>query len=361
MPDAVARIAPGQRLYVRIYLALLACLLAASVMFALAHLRFDPARAGLALYGPRLHLTGLVVMLALIAVVVAIGSYPVVRRLTGRLERLQLSVQAWGEGQFATRVAVEGDDEIARLAVSFNEAASRIESLVAAQKSLLANASHELRSPLARIRMAAELMAEQAPPAISAELRRNVAELDQLIDEVLLASRLDAGHPALPCLEELDLAGIVAEECARVNAALEALPLTMMGEPKLLRRMVRNLLENAVRYGAGTGIEVRLAAVDDGTLRLDVCDGGPGIPEPERDRIFEPFYRLAGASETAGGVGLGLALVRQIARRHGGGAQCLANGTAGCCFRVTLPRQAPAAPRLTGKSPAAAAPGDTRP
>jgi signal transduction histidine kinase len=336
MPDATARIGLGRRLYVRFYLALAASLLAASFLFALAHLRFDPARAGLALNGPRLNLPGLAVMLATIAVLVAIGAYPVVRRLTGRLERLQHSVEAWGEGQFATRVAVEGDDEIARLATSFNDAAARIESLVAAQKSLLANASHELRSPLARIRMAAELMADRAAPAIAAELRRNVAELDQLIDEVLLSSRLDAGSPAVPCLEALDLAGLVAEECARVNATLEAQPLYLMGETKLLRRMVRNLLENAVRYGAGTRVDVRLARVEDGTLRLDVCDGGPGIPEPERERIFEPFYRIAGAGEAAGGVGLGLALVRQIARRHGGDAQCLANG-AGACLRVTLP------------------------
>jgi two-component system OmpR family sensor kinase len=336
MPEPAARIAPAQRLYVRIYLALLASLLAASVLFALAHLRFDPARAGLALNGPQVYSKGLAAMLASIAIVVAIGFYPVVRRLTGRLERLQHSVQAWGEGRLATRVAVEGEDEIARLAASFNQAAGRIESLVAAQKSLLANASHELRSPLARIRMAVELMAEPAAPAIAAELRRNVAELDQLIDEVLLASRLDAVTQPLPCLEELDLTGLVAEECARVDAALEAQALCMMGEPKLLRRMVRNLLENAVRYGAGTRIEVRLALADDTLLRLDVCDGGPGIPEPERERIFEPFYRIAGASEAAGGVGLGLALVRQIARRHGGDAICLANG-AGACLRVMLP------------------------
>jgi signal transduction histidine kinase len=144
----------------------------------------------------------------------------------------------------------------------------------------------------------------------------------------------------MPCPEELDLAGLLAEECARVHASLEAHPLYVVGEPKLLRRMVRNLLENAVRYGAGTPIDVRLAALDPATLRLDVCDGGPGIPEPERERIFEPFYRIAGASEAAGGVGLGLALVRQIARRHGGDAQCLANDGTGCCFRVTLPRGA---------------------
>jgi signal transduction histidine kinase len=325
-----------RRLYLRFYLALLASLLAAAFLFGLAHLRFDPGSAGLAVAGPRMHAMGFVVMLVMIALVVGIGAFPVVRRLTGRLERLQRSVEVWGEGQLATRVAVEGNDEVARLAASFNEAAARIEALVSAQKSLLANASHELRSPLARIRIAAELMSEQATPALGAELRRNAAELDQLIDEVLLASRLDTAAAAMTRQEEVDLTGILAEECARVGAALESRAHSMQGDPKLLRRLVRNLLENAVRYGAGSAVEVRLAAAGD-ALRLEVCDGGPGIPEPERERIFEPFYRIAGASEAAGGVGLGLSLVRQIARHHGGDAQCLPNGVRGCCFRVMLP------------------------
>ena len=345
MPDARAcparpapRVPPWRRLYVRFYLALLASLLAAALLFGLAHLRFDPARAGLAVVGPRMHAMGFVVMLVMIAGVVALGALPVVRRLTGRLERLQRSVEVWGEGQLATRVAVEGSDEVARLAVSFNDAAARIEALVRAQKSLLANASHELRSPLARIRMAAELMSEQATPALGAELRRNVAELDQLIDEVLLASRLETVGAGMRREEEVDLTGILAEECARVGAALDARAHTVPGESKLLRRMVRNLLENAVRHGAGSAVCVRLAAVGDAALRLEVCDGGPGIPEPERERVFEPFYRVSGASEAAGGVGLGLSLVRQIARHHGGDAQCLPNGARGCCFRVMLPQ-----------------------
>jgi two-component system OmpR family sensor kinase len=338
------KVAPARRLYVRFYLALLASLLTAAVLFGLAHLRFDPVQAGLAVVGPRMHAMGFVVMLVVIALVVAAGAYPVVRRLTLRLERLQHSVEAWGQGELSTRVAVEGDDEVARLAASFNHAAARIESLVGAQKTLLANASHELRSPLARIRMAAELMAEQATPAIGAELRRNVAELDQLIDELLLASRLDAVGAATastPRAEEVDLTGLLAEECARANATLDADMHCVQGDARLLRRMVRNLLENAVRYGAGSKVEVRFGA-DSGAesgavLRLDVCDGGAGIAAHERERIFEPFYRLPGASEAAGGVGLGLSLVRQIARHHGGDAQCLPNPGGGCCFRVTLP------------------------
>ena len=326
-----------RRLYVRFYLALLGSLLLAALLFGFAHLRYDPSGAGLAVTGPPLRGVSFVAMLVSIALVVGAGAFPLVRRLSRRLERLQHSVDAWGEGQLGTRVAVEGDDEVARLATSFNAAAARVEALVGAQKSLLANASHELRSPLARIRMAVELMAQHAPPAIDAELRRNVAELDQLIDEVLLASRLDAVGAALVRAEEVDLTGLLAEECARTSATLEAERCCMMGEARLLRRMVRNLLENAARYGAGSAIEVRLTADADGMLRLDVCDSGPGIPTPERERVFEPFYRLPGASEAAGGVGLGLSLVRQIARHHGGDAQCLATDAGGCCLRVTLP------------------------
>jgi signal transduction histidine kinase len=333
MPEQV--LAPWRRLYVRFYLALLASLVLAACLFGFAHLHFDPVRAGLAIVGRHRSALGFVLLLVVIALLVALCAYPVVRRLTGRLERLQGSVEAWGAGQLATRVAVEGSDEVAHLAASFNVSAARIEALVAAQKSLLANASHELRSPLARIRMAAELMADGAAPSLRAEMQRNVAELDGLIEELLLASRLDAAASPMPCMEEVDLTGLLAEECARVGAQLDAQAYRVMGDAKLLRRMVRNLLENAVRYGAGSAVEVRLAA-GAADLTLDVCDGGPGIPEHERERIFEPFYRIAGSSETAGGVGLGLSLVRQIARHHGGEVRCMPRET-GSCLRVTLP------------------------
>lgn len=275
--------------------------------------------------------------LATVAAVIAIAAFPVVRRLTGRLERLQRSVETWGGGQLATRVAVEGRDEVARLADSFNDSAQRIEALVSAQKSLLANASHELRSPLARIRMAVELMEDQASPAIRDELKLNIAELDQLIDEVLLASRLDSAAQGTMGKAEVDLAGIVAEESSRIGAEFEAAPISVAGDARLLRRLLRNLLENAKRYGEQTPVQVRLARGADGSVELDVCDGGPGVPLAERERIFEPFYRLPGASEASGGVGLGLSLVRQIAVHHGGKVECVGPQERGCCFRVTLP------------------------
>jgi signal transduction histidine kinase len=125
---------------------------------------------------------------------VAVGTYPIVRRLTKRLEHLRGGVERWGEGDLGARVNEDGNDEIAFLAKRFNQAAERVQTLVQTHKSLLANASHELRSPLARIRMGLELMGmgTQPSPAFREEISRNIAELDQLIDEILLASRLDA-------------------------------------------------------------------------------------------------------------------------------------------------------------------------
>ncbi len=279
---------------------------------------------------------GMAALVALIALAVAIGAYPVVRRLTRRLESLQASVESLGAGQLGTRVDDRGNDEVAGLARSFNEAATRIEQLMQAQKNLLANASHELRSPLARIRMAAELMPEQGASAIRDELNTNIAELDQLIEELLLASRLDAAAADTGKRDEMDVTGLVAEECARVDAQLHASPLAMQGDARLIRRMVRNLLENAKRHGGGSPVEVTLSGKD-GMVEIDVADHGPGVPENQRELIFTPFYRLPGASEAAGGVGLGLSLVRQIARKHQGDVQCLPNEDGGCRFRVRLP------------------------
>ena len=276
---------------------------------------------------------GLFFTLALIALAVGVGAYPVVRRLTGRLERLQAGVESLGAGDLSARVKVEGHDEVARLARSFNRAAGRIEELVAAHKSLLANASHELRTPLARIRMAVELMKQNADPKRKRDLEQDIAELDALIDEILLASRLDAvkGREAD---EEVDVLAVATEESARyAEVELDGQPVTVRGDPRLLRRMTRNLLENARRHGAPP-IEVRVSRTD-GMAELRVDDHGPGIPDAEREDVFRPFHRFAGTGDR-GGTGLGLALVRQIARRHGGDARYLGREPSGSCFVVSL-------------------------
>jgi signal transduction histidine kinase len=292
----------------------------------------------------------LIAFLGVIALTVALGAYPVVRRITRRLERLQASVEALGSGDLSARVRVTGGDEVARLAASFNRAAARIEELIGAQKlllesnkRLLAHASHELRTPLARIRMGVELLKRQDEPKRKAELERDIAELDQLIDEILLASRLDA-VAEIDKREEVDLLALAAEECARYeDCVLDGEPLLVQGDARLLRRMIRNLLENAQRHGRPP-IEVSLRRKQD-RAELCVCDHGAGVPEAERERLFEPFYRLPGATS---GAGLGLSLVRQIAARHGGSVRVRAAAAGGACITVEI--AAPTPPSAHGNA-----------
>jgi signal transduction histidine kinase len=282
---------------------------------------------------------GLLWLLGVVALAVILGSYPIVRRLTQRLELLRRGVERWGEGDLSSRVPAQGHDEVAFLAQRFNHAAERVETLIKTHKSLLANASHELRSPLARIRMGLELMTPEPAPASRDEILRNLAELDQLIDEILLASRLDARTSDIGTFEPVDLIGLAAEECAHTGAELDQVPsdpvVVVPGVAKLLRRAVRNLLENARRYSHGP-ITVQVQRQGNDAL-LRVCDRGPGVPAAERERIFEPFYRLPGASERVGGVGLGLALVRSIAERHHGKVSCEDHEGGGACFVLRLP------------------------
>jgi signal transduction histidine kinase len=243
-------------------------------------------------------------------------------------------VEALGLPDLSARVEVEGRDEVAALARSFNSAAERIERLVGGQQALLASVSHELRSPLARIRLAVELLGRERPELV-ARIARDVEELDALIGELLLASRLDARAEAGE-LVPVDLLALVAEEAARSGAETLGEPASVRGDPRLLRRLVRNLLENARRHGGGTPVEASVARLGAGRARLRVADRGPGVPEAERERIFEPFYRPPGHREGDGGVGLGLALVRRIARHHGGEARCLPREGGGSCFEVEL-------------------------
>jgi signal transduction histidine kinase len=287
------------------------------------------------LHPPGPPLARLIVLLGLLAVAVALASYPLVRGTTRRLERLQQRVEDLGSGDLTARVRVEGRDEVAALAQSFNDAATRIETLVNAHKTLLANASHELRTPLTRLRMHLDLPGEEAQPAHRAEAARDIAELDQLVGEILLASRLDAGAGTTR-QENLDLLGLLAEECARSGAELTGEPAQLRGDPDLLRRLFRNLLENALRHGGGA-VEVGVGERDK-RIEVRICDRGPGIPEDERERIFEAFYRPARTRESGnGGSGLGLAIARQIAEQHKGRVSCQPRDGGGSCFVVSLP------------------------
>lgn len=282
----------------------------------------------------------LLAFLALLFAAVAAGAFPVVRRLTRRLESLKRGVEAFGAGALDQRVSEDGRDEVAALGASFNRSAARIEALLRAHQSLLANASHELRSPLARLKMALAML-DDAPAderaSLQAEIRANIGELDALVEEVLLASRLDAASPGAqaPAIEPVDLLGLAAEEAARVDAEAGGESVIAPGEERLLRRAIRNLVENARRYG-GEAVEVRVAR-EGADAVVSVADRGPGVPDEYRERIFEPFFRLPGHAEREGGVGLGLALVRQIAERHGGHVTCRPRDGGGTVFSLRLP------------------------
>jgi len=284
-----------------------------------------------------------VFFLAIVGLAIGIAAFPFVTRITRRLERLQQAVETWGEGHLETRVPERGSDEIAAVARSFNVAAARIEALIAARRTLLANASHELRSPLARLRMAVEVYLAAPSDALRTTITQDIGELDQLVEEILLASRLD--HTAQPFEPEaVDLLGVAAEEAARVGATLsepdDAAGLIILGSARLLRRMIRNLLENARRHGAPP-IEIALqrhqeAMAGAWRIRVTVSDHGKGIPATERTRVFEPFYRPAGHGETGGSWGLGLALVERIAAAHHGSVRCEAGADGGAVFIVDL-------------------------
>jgi len=289
---------------------------------------------------PRRPISHLFAGMGLLALATGIAAFPLTRRLTRRLEALKEHVEALGEGRLEERVPIEGNDEIAQLARAFNLTADRIQSLVANKTRLLADTSHELRTPLTRVRMALALFDEAPRPDLLACIDRDIGELDALIGELLVASRLDAPEQRLT-KEPVDLLALAAEEAARIEGIeVHGQAQTVEGDPRLLRRLLRNLLENAVRHGEKP-IEVFVERAEASrSVRLTVSDRGPGIPESERERIFDPFYRPLGQASAEGGIGLGLALVRRIAERHGGQVFCEPRAGGGTRFVLDLPAPA---------------------
>ncbi|WP_440085320.1 sensor histidine kinase [Streptosporangium sp. LJ11] len=210
-------------------------------------------------------------------------------------------------------------DEIARLAETMNRTLDRLELAVSRHKRFVADAAHELRSPLAILRTRLELA---RPGPLAAEALTDVERIQALTSDLLLLARLDAGEPI--CHEEVDLGQVTAEEAARsrprpeIEVTLEvAADTVLLGSAGQLRRLVANLVDNAVRH-ASSAVTVRLAT-DGGEAVLDVLDDGPGIPAEHHEAVFDRFTRLDEARDRdAGGAGLGLAIARDIAVRHGG-------------------------------------------
>lgn len=261
---------------------------------------------------------------------VAVAAYPVARRLTARLGRLSEVITRWGRGDLQARVHDESEDEVGALARGFDRSADQVSALLDAERRLMASASHELRSPLARIRMTLELCpGADDDPRIRAAIG-DVEELDALVGDLLIAGRSRA--TVMPADQGLvDLRAIVDGECARVGLTARTEPSSIRGDAPMLRRLVRNLIENARKHGAPP-IEVVLDAAGP---RLSVRDHGAGVEEGQEERIFEAFHRGAGHHEGKdGGVGLGLALVRDLARWHGAEVRCTRPEGGGAAFVV---------------------------
>lgn len=256
-------------------------------------------------------------------------------RLSLPVRRLERAVERFGAGDLTARAAIEGADEFQKLGLAFNTMAARMQSLVEAQRRLLADVSHELRSPLTRLNLAVEL-ARKAPEASLDRIEREAARLNELVGEVLDLSRAEAN----PARERVELHGLAARlvEDARVEAEpravrmeLRAEECAVTGDPELLRRAVENVLRNAVRF-APEGSAVEIAVSAQGVVRIR--DHGPGVPEAELGRLFEPFYRVERDRDRAsGGAGLGLAIARRAVELHGG---TIAAENAGPGLAVTL-------------------------
>jgi signal transduction histidine kinase len=255
------------------------------------------------------------------------------------------------------RVPETGSAEIARLARTMNAMLARLQRSADQQRAFVADASHELRSPLARMR--AEMEVDVAhpetahPAATSASVLAETVTLQRLVDDLLLLARGDAGALEVVPGEPVDLDEVVQERVAVLRAAGEqriddgaVRPAQVRGDPGQLRRAVANLLDNAVRH-ARDRIVVTLDERPDGGVELTVADDGPGVPPADRDRIFERFPRLDDArSAQDGGAGLGLAIARDIAVRHGGTVSV--DGPPGARFVLLLPgeRSMPAPPTV---------------
>lgn len=276
-------------------------------------------------------------VISAVALAIAFASYPFVRRLTRRLETLKDGVDQIGSGDLAARVSVEGRDEIAAVASSFNHAAEQIEKLLSAHKTLLANASHELRTPLSRMRLGLELYQQSGNTQRLNDLRTDIDELDGLIEEILLMSRLDNTNMQIT-LEECDLNALIEAEMAHFeDVFLSGTAPIIYANKTLIQRVIRNLINNAFKHGAPP-VEITISQEQDQVI-LSVSDHGPGVSEADQAKIFERFYRGADRQNVEG-YGLGLPLVQQIIEAHKGSitlANHASTGEPGFTITISLP------------------------
>lgn len=283
-------------------------------------------------------LTGLPLLLALVAGV----TWLVTRRALRPVEAIRTELAEIMHGDLSRRVPEPGSrDEIARLAVTTNDTLAALEESARRQRRFIADAAHELRSPIASLRT--QLEVAQAHPGLlePGGLLADTVRLEHLAADLLLLARLDAGEQ--PRTDRVALEELIRDELAHrppgripVEFAGPEVSLIVLGSRTQLARVVGNLVDNAQRHAATT-VRVGLAGTG-GSVVLDVADDGPGVPEADRARIFRRFVRLDDArSRDDGGAGLGLAIVRDIVERHRGSIHCETAALGGARFVVVLP------------------------
>lgn len=256
------------------------------------------------------------------------------RRAVGPLARLEAAALQVGRGEAPELLPETGPRELAALARRFNAMARQVRELLAARTTLLAGVSHDLRTPLARMRVALALLEQRPNPKVFARLETDIEEMDRLIGNVLDLARGLASEAAA----DVDLRGLLHDLAGSDGRIAVSCPdLALQAPPLALRRAVGNLIDNARRYGGEGPIEV-VAEAWPGELRIGVLDRGPGIPEDQLSLVFEPFHRIdAARSPALGGAGLGLAIVRQLATANRWHIELQSRAGGGLAAWLTLP------------------------
>ena len=267
----------------------------------------------------------------------------IARRLSRPIVELARAARDFGDGKLDARIGLERcrrphpHDEVAMLTQAFNDMAGRIERQVLAERELLASVSHEVRTPLARIRLLTELTRDGRPMASSLdEIDAEVAEIDALVGALLANAKLDFGAVTREPIVAVDAARRALERAGLPAQRLRApARLEVMADPTLVARALANLIENARDHGGG--LDELVVEQDADSVRLMAEDSGPGLPIGQEARVFEPFHRGPGAAEK-GSLGLGLSLVRKIASAHGGTAFASTRSSGGARVGFSIAR-----------------------
>jgi two-component system osmolarity sensor histidine kinase EnvZ len=278
---------------------------------------------------------------ALILVLSLAGAFLIVARINRPLRELTGAAAAIGRGETPPPVVETGPAEIRTLSRAFNQMATDLQRTDADRALLLAGVSHDLRTPLARIRLGAEMLDDAAAAGLKDGMVQDVADIDAIINQFLDFARVTVEPGEFAQHEINEVVRAVTERYARdgkrITARCGATPALRL-QPLAIQRLLANLIDNALRHG-GAEVEVETAA-DHGGVRLSVLDRGPGIPAADAARMLQPFTRLNEARSTVG-AGLGLAIVDRIAKLHGGSVRLLARDGGGLEARVELPAQPP--------------------